>query len=184
LIHVLDELSYPMSTEPAQIQAESKKSISNPTENSAPVRAKTARKAHKTIDHRLAAKLILSGSSQREALKSAGYSPKTSAVGSQNIARNSRGLREALAEELHELAKAREHLPMAQARADVIRTQLMWNMLRGAKPGSNEAAKLLGQDREVNMWEPETAVGVAVSVGAVPVELRSELLEAESDDAD
>jgi hypothetical protein len=36
----------------------------------------------------------------------------------------------------------------------------------------------------VNMWEPETAVGVAVNVGAVPVEFRGELLEAGGDESD
>jgi hypothetical protein len=128
------------------------------------------------IDHRKAAKLILEGHSQKEALLAAGYSRDTAARSSTYLARRSRGLREALAEAVQEMAKAKETLPLPGVRADYVRTQLFWNMVAGAKPGSNEAARLLGQDREVNMWEPDTRLGVQVDIRAVPEGLKADLL--------
>jgi hypothetical protein len=85
-------------------------------------------------------------------------------------------LRQALKEEIEVMCKIGETLPLPYLRANAIRAQLMKNMLRGAKPGSNEAAKLLGQDREVNLWESEAAIGIQVNIAAVPEGLRADLL--------
>src|SRR5215471_1491508 len=69
-----------------------------------------------------------------------------------------KGLREALRQEM-------EKYPPA-VRADLVRLRLIQNLHDG-EDRAVQSAKLLGQDRELNLWEPESESGKIVIVASL-----------------
>ncbi|TAM82046.1 MAG: hypothetical protein EPN47_10230 [Acidobacteria bacterium] len=124
-------------------------------------------------DHRKAARDYLhGGKNQFSALAGAGYSPKQAKKGFIATLKSSGPLREAMKDELHRWNKVAEILPSPEVRANLVRVRLVMNLLTGKDAGV-QSAKLLGQDREVAMWESEQPAGIAISVSNCPSEWRS-----------
>ena len=109
------------------------------------------------------------------ALKGAGYSPKQARKGFIATLKSSGPLRQAVKDELNRWNKVAEILPLPQERANLVRVRLLMNVLTG-KDVAVQSAKLLGQDRAVNMWEHEQSAGINISL-APPVEWHSRYLE-------
>ena len=124
------------------------------------------------VDHTERAKAIVSalaaGESRQEALKKAGFSDASSRSSLSSVFRNTPNLGKAVQAELHKWIEALPSLPHADVRAKLVRQRLVMNLLEG-KDKAVQSAKLLGQDREVNMFEPENRVGIQVAV-APPAE--------------
>jgi len=123
------------------------------------------------------ARAVIHGHSDHSALKKAGYSERTSRKGLASTFRNTPNLAEAVKKELERWIPAVQVLPVAEARASLARTRLVMNVLEG-KDKAVQSIKLLGQDREVNMWEPEVRVGMAIAVNP-PTEWQSRYVSAE-----
>ena len=131
------------------------------------------RNGHPIPDHRKAARRYLCGDkTQFSALTGAGYSPKQARKGLIATLQTSGPLREAFENEINKLVKLSEILPLPHERANLVRVRLLMNVLSG-KDAAVQSAKLLGQDKEVAMWEPEQSAGVAISVSNCPSEWRS-----------
>ena len=54
-------------------------------------------------------------------------------------------------------------VPAPEIRAHILRSKLIENVANG-KDEAVQSLKLLGQDKEVSMWQPESAQGVIVVV--------------------
>ena len=52
-------------------------------------------------------------------------------------------------------------VPSAEVRAQIVRAKLLENV-RDNRDNAVQSLKLLGQDREVSLWQPENAQGVIV----------------------
>jgi hypothetical protein len=66
-----------------------------------------------------------------------------------------------------------------QSRTDLIRGRLMDNVLTG-KDGGAMSAKILGQDRELNLWQPDSMTGLIVlEAPKALLERKQEILDAE-----
>ena len=105
------------------------------------------------------------------ALIDAGYSPKQARKGLFATLQTSGPLREAFENEIIKLVKLSEILPLPHARANLVRVRLLMNVLSG-KDAALQSAKLLGQDKEVAMWEPQQPAGIAVNISNCPSEWR------------
>ena len=124
------------------------------------------------VDHTEKAKAIVAalaaGDSHRNALEKAGFSPSTAHTSLSKLFRTTPNLGKAVQAELQKWVDALPTLPTAGTRAALVRQRLVMNLLEG-KDKAVQSAKLLGQDREVNMFEPENRVGIQVAV-APPAE--------------
>lgn len=124
-------------------------------------------------DHRKAARDYLCvGKTQFSALTGAGYSPKQARKGLIATLKSSGPMRQALKDELNRWNKIAEILPSPHERANLVRVRLLMNVLTGKDAGV-QSAKLLGQDKEVAMWEPDQPAGIAISLNNCPLEWRS-----------
>ena len=63
--------------------------------------------------------------------------------------------------------KVSRNLPPPEVRARLVRIRLLMNILIG-KDAAVQSAKLLGQDREANLFEVEATVGISSLVLALP----------------
>lgn len=97
------------------------------------------------------------------ALIDAGYSPKQARKGLFATLQTSGPLREAFENEIIKLVKLSEILPLPHERANLVRVRLLMNVLSG-KDAAVQSARLLGQDREVHMFEPESRIGMNIAV--------------------
>lgn len=134
-----------------------------------------------TTEHRrkaaIIAEALVRGHSGHSALKKAGYSEASASKGLSRTFRETPNLAEAVESELKRWIPAIRALPIAELRAGLARTRLVMNVLEG-KDKAVQSIKLLGQDREVNMWEPEVRVGMAIAVNP-PTEWQSRYVSAE-----
>jgi hypothetical protein len=112
-----------------------------------------------TDRHRQVAKgILLEGKAIRTALLEAGYSQASANQGMARI-RRSVPLAAAYAQEIERLRNLR--VPTAEVRAQIVRAKLLEN-LRDNRDNAVQSLKLLGQDREVSLWQPENAQGIIV----------------------
>ena len=123
------------------------------------------------------AEAIARGHSGHSALKKAGFSDASASKGLARTFRETPNLAEAVERELKRWIPAMKVLPIAQVRAGLARTRLVMNVLQG-KDRAVQSIKLLGQDREVNMWEPEVRIGMAIAVSP-PAEWRERYVSSE-----
>ena len=77
-------------------------------------------------------------------------------------------MRQALKNEKRKSDKLIALLPAPGIRASIIRSRLLKIVMSGEDSVAIGAAKLLGQDREVNMFQAERSLGVRV--GLVPAD--------------
>src|ERR1700731_837890 len=112
---------------------------------------------HKTPEQRAKlAKLLAAKTPVCEALHEAGYSPRASAQGWDRVPQRVLDKLPKDSIELAELGKV--HMDV---RKDLIRGRLITNLLEG-KDGGAMSAKILGSESELNMWTPDTQVGLIV----------------------
>lgn len=112
-----------------------------------------------TDRHRQVAKgILLEGKPIRTALLEAGYSRASANQGMARIKR-SVPLAAAYAQEIERLKKL--PVPPAEVRAQIVRAKLLEN-LRNNRDNAVQSLKLLGQDRELSLWQPESTQGVIV----------------------
>ena len=110
-----------------------------------------------TDRHRQVAKgILLEGKPIRTALLEAGYSRASANQGMARIKR-SVPLATAYAQEIERLKKL--PVPPAEVRAQIVRAKLLEN-LRNNRDNAVQSLKLLGQDRELSLWQPEATQGV------------------------
>jgi hypothetical protein len=106
---------------------------------------------------------VWEGKPFKHALIEAGYSPKQAKKGFWATVKESAPLRQALKNEKRKSDKFIALLPAPGICADIIRARLLEIVMAGESRVAIAAAKLLGQDREVNMWESGQTVGVAIA---------------------
>src|SRR5215471_18893359 len=112
-----------------------------------------------TDRHRKVARgILVEGKPIRTAMLEAGYSKASSNQGLARI-RRSKPLAAAYAQEVERLKKT--PVPPAEVRARIVRAKLLENVAHG-KDESVQSLKLLGQDREVSLWQPEAQAGVII----------------------
>jgi hypothetical protein len=112
-----------------------------------------------TDRHRKVARSILvEGKPIRTALLEEGYSKASANQGMARIKR-SVPLAVAYAQEVERLKNL--PVPPAEARAQIIRSKLLENVAN-KRDDAVQSLKLLGQDRELNLWQPETQTGVII----------------------
>ena len=112
-----------------------------------------------TDRHRqVARKVLAEGKPIRTALLEAGYSQASANQGMARI-RRSVPLAAAYAQEIERLRNL--PVPTAEVRAQIVRAKLLEN-LRDNRDNAVQSLKLLGQDREVSLWQPENAQGIIV----------------------
>ena len=120
-------------------------------------------------DHSRAARAFLwEGKPFKHALIEAGYSPKQAKKGFWATVKESAPLIQALKNEKRKSDKLIALLPAPGIRASIIRSRLLKIVMSGEDSVAIGAAKLLGQDREVNMFQAERSLGVRV--GLVPAD--------------
>ena len=99
------------------------------------------------------ASAVSKGHSLQRAMLDAGYAPSTARRGKAGL---SKPMWEALARESNKLELlGRKISPERQE--NLVRGRLVLNTLRGRDNGS-QSAKLLGADRRISMWQPESQV--------------------------
>lgn len=103
------------------------------------------------------AKAAAKGQSLKIAMLDAGYSLSTARRGKAAL---SGPMLEALARESAKLEALGENIS-PERQENLVRGRLVLNTLHGKDEGV-QSAKLLGSDRRVSMWEPESRVGVIV----------------------
>jgi hypothetical protein len=126
-----------------------------------------------TDRHRQVARgILLEGKPIRQAMLDAGYSQASANQGMARIKR-SVPLAAAYAQEVERLKH--KPVPPPEVRAQVVRAKLLENVASG-KDESVQSLKLLGQDRELNLWQPEIQQGIIVinSPKSVPKDLLNE----------
>ena len=106
----------------------------------------------------VARKVLAEGKPIRTALLEAGYSQASANQGMARI-RRSVPLAAAYAQEVERLINL--PVPPAEVRAQIVRAKLLENV-RDNRDNAVQSLKLLGQDREVSLWQPENAQGVIV----------------------
>ncbi len=112
-----------------------------------------------TERHRqVARKILVEGKPIRTALLESGYSRPSANQGMARI-RRSVPLAAAYAQEIERLKNL--PVPPAEVRAQIVRAKLLEN-LRDNRDNAVQSLKLLGQDREVSLWQPESALGLIV----------------------
>lgn len=102
--------------------------------------------------------IVRDGLPVAEAMRKAGYAASYADNGISAI-RQSPGLTLAVLDEFQALK--RSGLPDAEARGAFIRWRLLGNVLAG-QDRAVQSLKLLGQDRDVSMFVPESQVGVVI----------------------
>ena len=132
-----------------------------------------------TDRHRNVARGILSeGKPIRTALLDAGYSQASANQGMARI-RRSVPLAVAYAQEVERLRNS--PVPPAQIRTQIVRAKLLENVAQN-RDNAVQSLKLLGQDRELSLWQPESQAGIIV-LSIPPAlqdpEVRRRLLESE-----
>ena len=106
----------------------------------------------------------------KQALVSAGYSSKQAKKGVAVVARSA-PLRKAFIQEMNRWEELGECLPGPQGRARYIRSKLMWHSLHGEqRRGQLRALDLMAKDKQVDLYSPDTVVGIAAL--EVPTEWR------------
>jgi hypothetical protein len=130
-----------------------------------------------TDRHRKVARgILLEGKPIRTALLDAGYSQASANQGMARI-RRSVPLATAYAQEVERLRNL--PVPPAEARAQIVRAKLLENVANNCD-NAVQSLKLLGQDREVSMWQPEVQQGIVVlnmPTALQDPEVRKRLLE-------
>ncbi len=135
-----------------------------------------ARKTKVMDKHRKVARALRRGATDREALLGAGYSEACANKGIRSMQKQVPALAEAINEEIaqqaRELIAKQDHRLSKAELEQVVETALLRNTLHGEgdRKGSSYAAKLLGSLRRVNVFEPDTAVGVLAM--EIPAEWR------------
>jgi hypothetical protein len=135
-----------------------------------------ARKVKVTEKHRKVARGLRRGLSGRQALLEAGYTDTSANKGITSMQKQVPALAEAINEEIaqqaRELIAKQGHRLSKVELEQVVESALIRNTLHGEgdRKGSSYAAKLLGSLRRVNVFEPDTAVGVLAM--EVPAEWR------------
>ncbi len=135
-----------------------------------------ARKTKVMDKHRKVARALRRGATDREALLEAGYSEACANKGIRSMQKQVPALAEAINEEIaqqaRELIAKQDHSLSKVELEQVVETALLRNTLNGEgdRKGSSYAAKLLGSLRRVNVFEPDTAVGVLAM--EIPAEWR------------
>jgi hypothetical protein len=112
-----------------------------------------------TDRHRKVARgILVEGKPIRTALLDAGYSKASANQGMARIKR-SIPLAVAYAQEVERLKNL--PVPPAEGRAQIIRSKLLENVANNSD-SAVQSLKLLGQDRELNLWQPEVQQGIIV----------------------
>ncbi len=135
-----------------------------------------ARKAKVTEKHRQVARALRRGATDRKALLDAGYGEASAKKGITHMQREVPALAEAIHDE--SMKQARELIAQQGRKLNkeeleqLVEAVLTRNALNGEgdKKGSSYAAKLIGSLRRVNVFEPDTAVGVLAM--EIPAEWR------------
>jgi hypothetical protein len=117
-----------------------------------------------TDRHRQVARgILLEGKPIRRAMLDAGYSQASANQGMARL-RRSAPLATAYAQEVERLKKL--PVPPAETRAQIVRAKLLENVASG-KDEATQGLKLLGQDRELSLWQPESQNGIVI-IGSLP----------------
>jgi hypothetical protein len=127
---------------------------------------------HRKVAHGI----LVEGKPIRTALLDAGYSRASANQGLARI-RRSVPLATAYAQEVERLKNS--PVPPAEARAQIVRAKLLENVANNCD-NAVRSLKLLGQDREVSMWQPEVQQGIVVlnmPTALQDPEVRKRLLE-------
>jgi hypothetical protein len=127
---------------------------------------------HRKVAHGI----LVEGKPIRTALLDAGYSRASANQGLARI-RRSVPLAAAYAQEVERLKNL--PVPPAEARAQIVRAKLLENVANNCD-NAVQSIKLLGQDREVSMWQPEVQQGIIVlnmPASLQDPEVRKRLLE-------
>jgi hypothetical protein len=112
-----------------------------------------------TDRHRKVARgILLEDKPIRQALLDAGYSQASANQGMARIKR-SVPLAAAYAQEVERLKN--KPVPPPEVRAQVVRAKLLENVAQN-RDNAIGSLKLLGQDRELNLWQPEVQQGIIV----------------------
>lgn len=109
--------------------------------------------------HALAAKLIASGSTPKQALTEAGWSPKQAAKGRKALSKPILMELSRLGKPLKQLGRQALINPQEMHELAVGRT--MYSALTGDEKGL-QAAKQLGSHKSVNCWQQDVSTGVIV----------------------
>lgn len=121
----------------------------------------TKRKPTKGVDAKQFAKAKLNGASTQMAMQSAGYSVSVSRRGWDSV---NKACKEEYAKQLNitlaELEQTGGRLT-ADQRARIVRGKALQNIAEG-KDESVGSMKILGQDREVNMYVPDNNAGIVI----------------------
>lgn len=118
------------------------------------VRAKVKRPTPRQVK---AARLLSDGQkSIRQAMKEAGYSQDTANAGMRAVPATVLAL---MPQESNLIDLGRAVTPEQQE--NMVRGRLMLNVMKGRDAGVNSAYRL-GQDKRVNMFQPDTQVGVVI----------------------
>ncbi len=130
-----------------------------------------------TEKHRQIAKAIVrDGVPVTRALLDAGVAPTQARKGMRRVA-HIKALRTAVEEELKNWAAEASRIVRVacpEVRADMIRARLALNVVRG-EDKAVQSCKLLGQDREVGMFEEARMTTVQQLIMTCPADLRAEL---------
>lgn len=114
------------------------------------------RKGKTSAQHRKLAKLLANETPVCEALAEAGYAPNQAKKGWTAVPDAVLALMPQKGKELTALGKIDK-----DTRKHLVRGRLITNCIEG-KDGGAMSAKILGSESELNMWTPDTQVGVIV----------------------
>jgi hypothetical protein len=109
---------------------------------------------HRKVAHGI----LVEGKAIRTAMLDAGYSQASANQGMARIKR-SVPLAAAYAQEVERLKNS--PVPPAGIRAQIVRAKLLENVAHG-RDESVQSLKLLGQDKELALWQPEVQQGIIV----------------------
>src|SRR5947209_8377447 len=101
--------------------------------------------------NRRIARQIIRGETVKNSLVSNGISPKQARKGMTELL-SRKGMRQAFTAELRKMKDLEAVIPDANARKALVRIRLIRNVLAGTDAGV-QSAKLLGQDRELALWQ-------------------------------
>jgi len=112
-----------------------------------------------TDRHRnVATGILVEGKPIRTALLDAGYSQASANQGMARI-RRSLPLAAAYAQEVERLKN--NLVPPPAVRAQIVRNKLLENVAQN-RDNAVQSLKLLGQDRELSLWQPEAQAGIII----------------------
>src|ERR1700722_13752461 len=107
---------------------------------------------------RVARGILVEGKPIRTAMLEAGYSQASANQGLARIKR-SKPLAAAYAQEVERLKNS--PVPPATVRAQIVRAKLLENVANNCD-NAVQSLKLLGQDKELSLWQPEVQQGIIV----------------------